>query len=149
MMPLEPGTFGILRGAPGAGKTELALQAALFLAENHRVGYLTLDTTCSKLAERLMLLPAAREQRLDKVSLDLVSACGMTAQDMEDFVLSANYQIVFVDYLQLIPPFVENRNDRERNNAIALHRLSQSHGVTVFALSLSAPSRQKGGGLSE
>ena len=97
-----PDGFWLLRGAPGAGKTTLALQAALILAETRRVGYFTLDTTCDKLADRLAHLGSRMEHHPDIPHLDLICACGMTARDIQDFTLREQYQVIFVDYLQRI-----------------------------------------------
>jgi replicative DNA helicase len=45
------------------------------------------------------------------------------------------YQIIFVDYLQLLQGSGENRTTQVTQISIALHTLAQSMGVTVVALS--------------
>ena len=53
------------------------------------------------------------------------------------------YQIVFVDYLQLLQGTGENRTAQVTATSIALHTMAQSMGVTVVALSQLARQNQQ------
>ena len=54
------------------------------------------------------------------------------------------YQIIFVDYLQLLQGPGENRTAQVTGISIALHTLAQSMGVTVVALSQLSRQGQQG-----
>ena len=164
---LELGDFVLLGGYSSAGKTLLSLQFALALTEKYRVGYFTLETNPRKLTDRLVahmaqvplsLIKECRlegedarraseaARRLDKLSLDLIPASGMTVRDIQAITLNKRYQVIFVDYLQIISAKGKDRYEQVTNISIGLHTLSQSHGVSVFALAqLSRPEKNKAG----
>ena len=81
---------------------------------------------------------AIASKRLTEPRLEWVEASGMTVGDIRAHALSRNYQVIFLDYLQLAqPPAGWRGTDYERVSAIsiALHQMSQSTGITVVALS--------------
>ena len=67
--------------------------------------------------------------------LELIPAAGMTPADVRAVTMMRGYQIVFVDYLQLLQGGGENRTAQVTGISIALHTMAQSMGVTVVALS--------------
>ena len=162
---IEPGDFVLLGGYASSGKTLLSLQFALVLAEKYRVGYFSLETNTRKLTDRLVAHMAqvpladikacclgpehARQatravRKLDKLPLDLISAGGMSVGDIQAIALNRRYQVIFVDYLQIVSSPGQNRVEQVTNISIALHTLAQSHGITVFALAqLSRPEKNE------
>lgn len=166
MLYLELGDFILLGGYSSAGKTMLSLQFALALAEKYRVGYFTLETSPRKLTDRLIAhmaqvpLSAIKEcrlegedarrasgaaRRLDKLPLDLIPASGMTVRDIQAVTLNRRYQVIFVDYLQIISAQGKSRYEQVTNISMGLHTLAQAHRIAVFALAqLSRPEKVSG-----
>lgn len=163
---LELGDFILLGGYSSAGKTMLSLQFALALTDKYRVGYFTLETNQKKLTDRLVAhmaqvpLSLIKECRLEgevarraveaakwlsKLDLDIIPASGMTVRDIQAVTLNKRYQVIFVDYLQIISAQGKDRYEKVTNISIGLHTLAQSHGVAVFALAqLSRPEKNNG-----
>ncbi len=166
MLYLELGDFVLLGGYSSSGKTMLSLQFALALAEKYRVGYFSLETGCRKLTDRLIShmaqvpLSAIKEcrlegenarlasdaaRRLDKLSLDLISASGMSVRDIQAAALNRRHQVIFVDYLQIISAQGKSRYEQVTSISMDLHTFAQSHGIAVFALAqLSRPEKTGG-----
>ncbi len=155
MLYLELGDFVLIGGNTSSGKTMLSLQIALALTEKYRVGYFTIETNPRKLTDRLVAhmaqvsLSSIKEHSLsgddarraaeaarclDKLPLHYIHAGGMTARDIQSITLSRRYQVIFVDYLQIISDPGKNRYEQVTNISIALHTMAQAHGVAVFAL---------------
>lgn len=162
----EPGDFVVIGGYPSAGKTLLSLQIALHMAKTYRVGYFSLETSPRKLMDRIMAaqarIPLARIKRreldaldwdavrdvgseLAKRSLDLVRASGMTVADIRAQALQKKYQVIFVDYLQLVQAKGTGRYEQVTAISMGLHTLAQDLGVAVVALAqLSRPEKGPG-----
>lgn len=161
---VEGGDLVVLGGYPSAGKTAAALMVAwLWASRGKKVGFFSLETGAGKLHERLMAhvmdldfsaikrgeltepdfaALAQAAPRLIKAGLEYVDASGMTVADIQAVTLSRGYDAIFVDYLQLVAGEAGSRYDLVTAVSIGLHRLAQSHGVTVVALSqLSRPDR--------
>ena len=162
----EPGDFIVVGGYPSAGKTLLAMQFALTLAKKYRVGFFSLETTADKLTDRLMShktqIPMERiktnalskkdwevcadaAQELSQLVLDEIPASGMSAADIQAYTLSHRYEVIFIDYLQLVRDNTKGgRYEQVTNISQALHTLAQSCGVTVVALAqLSRPDKSQ------
>ena len=160
----ELGDMVVLGGYPSAGKTALAISFAWHMAERYRVGFYSLETNQYKLADRLMAnlaridMPTIKrgsiseEQwaalteitpQLRKRTLELIQAGGMTVEDIQADALARGYQVIFVDYLQLIVCQGHNRTEQVSRISIGLHQLAQRHNITVVALSqLSRPEKK-------
>ncbi|MBQ6358931.1 MAG: AAA family ATPase [Clostridia bacterium] len=162
---VEAGDFVVLGGYASSGKTLLALQMALGLAETYRVGFFSLETSAAKLFARI----AAHRSRvslrqikrrslidyehdaltralteLDKLDLTLIQAGGSTVTDIQAMTLQHRFQVIFVDYLQLVGAGGRDRYEQVTAVSIGLHTLAQRHGVTVVALAqLSRPEKTK------
>ena len=64
--------------------------------------------------------------------------------DIQSLALSGRYEIIYIDYLQLIAPEDRRRSDVEQVTQISkdLHTMAQTTGITVCALSqLSRPQK--------
>ncbi len=152
----ELGDMIIIGGYPSSGKSAWALQCAWHWARNYKVGFFSLETSSEKLFDRQMAsvaqlsMDAIKRNSLtqkdwDKVcgmteaitsrNLELVPAAGMTPADVRAVTMMRGYQIIFIDYLQLLQGPGESRTAQVTSISIALHTLAQSMGVTVVALS--------------
>ena len=162
----ELGDLIILGGYPSTGKSAFALQCAWHWARDYKVGFFSLETSDRKLFDRQMASIAKigmddikrntiDQAGWDKVAvmstdivtrnLELIPAAGMTPADVRALTMQRGYQIIFVDYLQLLQGSGENRTAQVTSISIALHTLAQSLGVTVVALSQLARQGQQGG----
>lgn len=162
----EGGDFVILGGYPSDGKTALALSMAYQQGKTHRVGFFSYETKDAKLFDRLIPTltridfgrvkkhtltdgdwdtVARRQREISANHLELIPANGMTVADLRSLVQSRRYEILYIDYLQLVRPSDPRRSSFEQVTQISmdLHTLAQGTGTTVVALSqLSRPEKQ-------
>lgn len=153
----EAGDFVILGGYPSAGKTALALRFAWHQAETHRVGFYSLETRTSKLADRSVAALAgidmgaikhsalkddqwqavsSRSGEIVKHQIDFIQAGGMSVADIQADALAHRYEIIYIDYIQLIQvPKIVNRTEAVTAISIGLHQFAQANNVMVVGLS--------------
>ena len=163
----EYGDFVVLGGYPSAGKTALSLQLAWTQARDKRVGYFSLETHPDKIMDRAVTAVCGvdfgrikehalqdgdwreieyRSSAMVGRKLEIIQAGGLSVVDIQALALAGRYDIIYIDYLQLIAPDDRRRSDVEQVTQISkdLHVMAQTTGITVCALSqLSRP--QKGG----
>lgn len=163
----EYGDFVVLGGYPSAGKTAFSLQLAWTQAKDKRVGYFSLETHPDKIIDRTVTAVCGvdfgrvKEHNLQESDwreiecrstamvgrkLEIIQAGGLSVVDIQALALARRYEIIYIDYLQLIAPDDRRRSDVEQVTQISkdLHVMAQTTGITVCALSqLSRP--QKGG----
>ncbi len=154
---IEAGDFVVLGGDPSAGKTVLGLQFATGIAaRGRRVGFFSLETSDRKIFDRMAarlghvplssiksksLTPEHWENaaRLGPMSqtirLDVIPASGMAVEDVRAVTVARGYQVIVLDYLQLLRDDGKGRVEQVTNISLGLHTLAQSLGVTVIALS--------------
>lgn len=154
---VEKGDFIVVGGRPSTGKTALTIQCAYHWAKRHRVGYFSLETNRHKVADRLVSHAArisknrirrnqmtdedwsrwAQEsgERITKTGLEIIEAAGMSVSQIQALSTMRGYEIIVVDYLQLIEE--PGRSSYESVTVISkkLHTLAQMWGITVVALS--------------
>lgn len=164
----ERGDFVVLGGYASAGKTAFALQLAWEQARDRRVGIFSLETRPEKLIDRTVsavtgvdfgrikahalreedwaVCEKATETLLGR-RLELIQSGGMSVTDIQALALAGRYEVIYIDYLQLIAPDDRRRSavDQVTQISMDLHTMAQTTGMTVVALSqLSRP--EKGGG---
>lgn len=153
---VKPGRFLIFGAEPSVGKTAFSLQCAWHWAREYKVGFFSLETDPETLFDRLIAhvaqvsMPAIQENRLTEEEwiricqatqdittrkLDLISAAGMTTADVRAKIIQGGYQIVVIDYLQLLSAAGSSRYEKVTGISIDLHTMAQSLGVTIVALS--------------
>ena len=163
---VQLGDFMVVGGYASSGKTLLSLQFALELAQKYRVGYFSLETSPQKLNDRTMAhlarIPLAKikkrdlsdadwaaiaeaSQKLAKMQLEFIDAGSMSVRDIQAISLNRRYQVVIVDYLQLVTDHGKGRYEQVTNISMGLHTLARSNGVAVIALAqLTRPDKEKG-----
>lgn len=151
----DTGDFVIIGGRPSSGKTALAIGMADHISRHKRVGFFSLETSDAKIFDRYFtakahldfervkqhkLSPIDREllerqqNDINSRQLDVIQASGMGVQDIQAITLSRRYDVIFVDYIQLVKSFGHNRAEEVARISMGLHVLAQQHGVTVVAL---------------
>lgn len=156
------GMFVILAADSSVGKTALALQFAYSMAlAGERVGFFSLETDCETLTDRIMA-----EKQAAAIKLPRSKAKTLTSQDMRNAMnvgmesgkiffriinkadsieqirartVMHNFDVIFIDYVQLISMAGRERWDIVTNISIQLHRMAQQLGVTVVGLSQITP----------
>lgn len=152
------GDYILLGAESSVGKTALALQLATFWASRgQRVGFFSLETDAEDLMDRMLAgflgadMQAILRNRLSQLELDalahissqaaalpltLVSASGMTAEDIATRSLIEGFDIILIDYLQLIQPGNARTREQEvARTSLALKQFGRTNGVTVVVLS--------------
>lgn len=161
------GKFVVLAADSSAGKTALALQFAYHMASHgRRVGFFSLETDAATLTDRLMSqtqvaginLPRTKLKALstedyrraslagdksNSIQLSLIDSCS-TLDEIRTWTIQKGFEVIFVDYLQLIDAPGDKRWDIVTNISMQLHRLAQRLRVTVIALSQVTPPDKSG-----
>ena len=151
-LQLSPGNFLLIGGRPSAGKTALSLQMAVEQAmRGYRVCYFSLETSAEVLTRRIianrLCVPLADVQakrvppaeldglsRLRKAPLFVRSAAGKGVAWMRAQAARKQAQIVYVDYVQIIPSDGRDRYTQITRSSIALHELAQTTGMVVVGV---------------
>ena len=152
----EPGDFILLGGYPSTGKSAWSLQCARHWARSMKVGFFSLETSSEKLFDRHMSSMAeismdaikrnnltqdewdricAMSTQISALQLELIPAAGMTPADIRSVTMMRGYQLIIIDYVQLLQSSGGNRTEQVTNISLALHRMAQDMRVTVVALS--------------
>lgn len=149
---LSPGNFLLIGGRPSAGKTALSLQMAVEQAmRGYRVCYFSLETSAEVLTRRIianrLCVPLADVQakrvppaaldglaRLRRAPLYIRSAAGKSVGWMRAQAARKKAQVVYVDYVQIIPSDGRDRYTQITRSSIALHELAQTTGMVVVGV---------------
>lgn len=162
-----PGRFIILGADSSVGKTALALQFALKISEKKRVGFFSYETTLADATDRLIAndadvsLGRLKSKHLTDEEIDAVMAAGersskrqlrvmetarYTVEDIRSKTIARGFEVVFVDYVQMIPTRKKDRYEAVTEISIGLHAMAQELGVTVIGLSqVTVPETDKKG----
>lgn len=162
---VDKGDLIIFGGEPSAGKTAFALQCGLHWATKKRVGFFSLETSKEKLTDRALTSMtrisfadikrhtlsegawqdwAEQGERIAKLQFEVIPAAGFTATDIRSIALSRKYDIIIIDYLQLMKAEGKSRVEQVTNISLGIQRLAKSTGITVFALSQLSRARDEG-----
>lgn len=154
----ELGDVVMIGGYPSDGKTALALMMAYHMAARYKVGFFSLETDKRKVRDRMVASVAqidfdaikrrtlkesdwaglaAKSADMSKRDLTVLRAAGMTVADIQSASQAYGFQVVVIDYVQLITPEVSRRAPRSEQMADvsrALHTFAQSSGTLVIEL---------------
>lgn len=156
------GQFGVIAADSSVGKTALALQFAYHMAaDGHRVGFFSLETPKENLEDRLLAqyqvagipLPSTKRRKLTEEDLRAAGEAGMRSDQIYLRILrnydsleriraktiQRRFDVIFIDYVQLIDAPGRERWDIVTNISMGLHRMAQQLGITVIGLSQITP----------
>lgn len=162
VLNVSAGKFVILAADSSVGKTALALQFAYRIAESgRRVGFFSLETDSESLTDRLMAekqvggiaLPRSKHRALSDADYRSAAEVGHksarvplrilrradTLEQIRSRTIMHGFEVIFIDYVQLIDAPGRERWDIVTNVSIGLHRMAQQLGVTVVGLSQITP----------
>ena len=153
---VQPGDFVVIGGRPSAGKTLLAVQFALLMAQRRKVGFVSLETSKEKITERALSHlsgvplwkiknPKSLTDRdtenltraadaFSKLDLEIVDKDNRTVQQIRALALNRRWQVVFVDYLQKLTGDGRSVYERVSDVSQSLQALAQMSGICVIAL---------------
>lgn len=163
-LTIEPGDFVILGGEPSSGKTALAIQFATTMAKRgYRVGVFSLETSDRKVYDRWVAQTAgialervkykkltdedwAEVSKLGRMvgstPIEVVNAAYFTVADIQALALAKRFDVVIVDYVQIIRAPGVPRFEAVTDISIALHTMAQTTRIMVLGLSqLSRPEK--------
>ena len=165
----ELGDVVMLGGYPSDGKTALALMMAYHMAAKYKVGFFSLETGKRKVRDRMVshvaqisardiklrslseedwAALAAKSADMAKRNLTVLQASGMTATEIQATSQAYGFQVIFIDYVQLVTPESDRRANRQEQMAgisMALHTFAQSSGTLVVELAQLSRQDRSGG----
>ena len=166
-----PGSFVILGGFSSSGKTALGTQfAECFAQTGKRVGFYSLETDEQTLFDRMIAQTSGAHfgrmknaaltaedynaiiragQNTKNWVLTYVGAAGWNCEQIRAHALARRFDIVVIDYVQLISSTGSNRAEEVARVSMALHTFAQSTGTTVLALSQLTPSDKATPGMND
>lgn len=151
------GDVVIIGGYPSDGKTALALQMALRMAREWRVGFFSLETDRRKVTDRVVaalndisFTAIKRRDLSDKdwerfatrsaenagLKFTLVEAAGWSVSDIIGAAEAYDFDVVVIDYVQLIRPSSTRimRSEQVAEISRELHAFAQSRKKLVIEL---------------
>ena len=154
---VSKGDFVILGAYSSVGKTAFALQLGLSVAKHgKRVGFYSYETNEEHAGDRMVAndadvdLQRIKEKKLSGADInriiyagqrselypfELIESARMNTADLRLDILSHRYEVVFLDYVQLVPGKGTERKDVVQQVSMDLHSMCQELGVTIIALS--------------
>lgn len=161
-LAISPGMFVIIGADSTTGKTALALQFAIHIAKSgKRVGFFSLETPQDSLENRIMSelqfaaipIPSSQQKKLTDDDFRRAMEAGIASENIplrlirkattltriRARTMMRRFDVIFVDYLQLIDEKGKDRAETVAHISMGLHRMAQELGVVVIALSQVTP----------
>lgn len=152
----EFGDLCFLGAYSSCGKTAMAIQWADKLAQKYKVAFFSLETRVEKLADRYVAYKAgvslqnikkrnfsARDSSkicavpgtVDNMLFDIIPMPVLTVEDIERISTEQQYQVVFIDYVQIIESSGRSETEEIKNVGEGLQRMAKRNSLFVVGLS--------------
>lgn len=155
---IELGDVLVIGGEPSSGKTAFSLMMAYHMAKDHKVGFFSLETAKQKVRDRLVAhmaqvefnaikrrelsekdwtSVASKGKDFSERDLTVLRASGMTATEIQAVSQAYGFEIIVIDYVQLIVPEGDRKAIRSEQIAEisrSLHTFAQKTGTLVVEL---------------
>lgn len=161
-LAITPGMFVIIGADSSTGKTALALQFAVSIAQSgKRVGFFSLETPTEPLQNRIMAelqvakipVPVSQKKKLSDEDFAMAAEAAIksehvplrfirkatTLEQIRSRTMQRRFEVIFIDYVQLIDVQGKERWDVVTRISMGLHRMAQELGVTIVGLSQITP----------
>ena len=153
-LAVTPGMFLIIGADSSTGKTALALQFAVHIAKaGKRVGFFSLETPQEPLQNRILSQHQLAGKKLTDEDYTRAAQAGILSQDIPLRVirkantlerirartLQRRFEVIFIDYVQLIDVQGKERFDVVTRISMGLHRMAQELGIVIVGLSQVTP----------
>lgn len=125
---IMPGSFLILTGDPGIGKSTLLLQIAHNLADRHSVAYFSSEESLGQVKQRANRLLKKENPVLFSDEGNLESIIAKVEQTQPDLVIIDSIQNCFFSEIQVTPGSV----GQLRESGFRLMRLAKENGIAVI-----------------
>ena len=168
LLTIKQGRFVVLGAESSVGKTALALQLARGIAiGGKRVGFFSLETDHDDAIDRVTAnaadvpLGSIKHKRLGRdmigriigefkkhgeISLELIEAAGCSVEEIRAITLMRRYEVIFIDYVQLLRSDETGSSEQVRRISMDLHTMATQLGVTTVGLSqVTPPDKDKKG----
>lgn len=151
---IDQGDYLVFGGRPSSGKTAFTLQMMMAMARSKKVVYFSLETSKSKVFDRLIANYTYTDMAEIKkgeiknweqiiscydgftaLNFEVVEAAGWTVEQIKAKALQAKADVIFIDYLSLITATGKSKLEQVTNISIGLHTMAQQHKIAVVALS--------------
>ena len=155
---VSPGDFVVFGADSSVGKTAFAVQAAYAMAKSgKRVGFFSAETSDRILIRRLVAqqagisLPAQQHKLIGEsqkaelfrfireasggVNLDIVDCSDLDLDGIRAFTVAEHYDVIWVDYIQLLDGPGNTPVDQVRNISRYFRRMSRALSVVIIGLS--------------
>ena len=153
---IKKGSYVVIGARPSMGKTALALNMADEISKKRKTIFFSLETGLSTLYERYFTAAfdidfksvmdrtlsdedweyiAAQYTQIKERQLRFCEAGGLTVREICSRALKERAEVIFIDYLGLVPG--EGRSEYERVSFVSkyLHNFAQKYKITVVVLS--------------
>lgn len=152
------GQYILIGARPSTGKTALALQLGISIAARKKVGFFSLETNepiaddrvaAHRLGLTLPQIKAGRPTQADlaatatqigndealRSEFYFIPAASLTVADIRAISLAEHFDVIFIDYVQLIrPAFHGDRTEQMQRVSMDLREMAQMTGIIVVGL---------------
>ena len=120
----------LVGGRPAMGKTSFARSTSVVLAEKgYKIGYFSLELNRNEWLGRASNIKSAEE--IVKLPIDILDEVPRSAEEIEADSVEKNYDLLIIDYLQLV-----DRGDGSLNDVIrSVRNLADKLSIPVIVLS--------------
>lgn len=122
------GSLVLLAGEPGIGKSTILLQSASYLANNHKVAYVTAEESLYQIKLRASRLELQSEKLLLLAENNLENILSLVEKEKPEFLIVDSIQAIYHSELEGVPGNVS----QVRECASRLLRLAKDNNITTI-----------------